>query len=132
MIYIGNFLQLTNLQATTETERRHGEFSLVIEAPNYDAAVEKFKARVAAYRTESDLFEGSCRIFFIQLLEFAKFPEDEAMMMSYKSFAGDPLLPFIGCSVPDGQDNSCKIYNWEESKLEIDGYSGKLFLEFEE
>ena len=52
-------------------------------------------------------------------------------MMSYQSYAGDPILPFIGCSIPSGETDSCKIYNWENNKLEIDGYSGKLFLEFD-
>lgn len=131
MIYIGSFLQLTNLQASEEAERRHGEFSLVVEAAGYEAAVEKFKEKIAVLREESDLFEGRCKIFFIQLLEFANVPEDEALMMSYKSYAGDPLLPFIGCSLPSGGEHSCRIYNWEDSKLEVDGYSGKLFVEFE-
>ncbi len=129
MIYIGNFLQLTNQQAPSESERRHGEFSMIVEAETYEAALGKLEAQIRFYRESSDLFEGACKIFCIQLLEFVQFPK-VPVMMNYKSFAGDPILPFIGCSVPDGEEKSCTIYNWEEKKLEVDGYSGKLFLEF--
>ena len=40
MIYIGKFLHATNQQETEESERRHGEFNLIIEAENQDAAVD--------------------------------------------------------------------------------------------
>lgn len=130
MIYFGSFLQLTNQQAPSEEERRHGEFTLVVEADNHDAALEKFKTRIRFYRSNSGLFEGTCSIFFTQLLEFVKFPE-EAAMLNYKSFAGDPVMPFIGCSLPDTDDQSCTIYNWEENTLEVGGVGGKLFLEFD-
>jgi hypothetical protein len=130
MIYIGHFLVVTNQQAAEETERRHGDFSLIVESDNYQNAVDKFKERITSYRETSDLFEGDCSVFFLQLLEFVEIPKDEAMMMSYKSYAGSPDLPFIGCSVPSGQEKSCSIYNWEEEKLEVDGYKGKLFIDF--
>jgi hypothetical protein len=129
MIYFGSFLQLTNQQAPSEAERRHGEFTLVVEADDHDAAVEKFKTRIQFYRDNSGLFEGMCSIFFIQLLEFVEFP-DEAALLNYKSFAGDPIMPFIGCSLPDADKQSCTIYNWEEKNLEVGGVNGKLFLEF--
>jgi hypothetical protein len=129
MIYFGNFMQLTNQQAPSESERRYGEFSLVVEADDYDAAVDQFKQRIKEYRETSSLFEGECTIFFTQLLEFVDFPR-QAAMLNYKSFAGDPMMPFIGCSLPDSDDDSCKIYNWEENNLEVGGHRGKLFLEF--
>lgn len=102
---------------------------MIVEAETYEAALGKLEAQIRFYRESSDLFEGACKIFCIQLLEFVQFPK-VPVMMNYKSFAGDPILPFIGCSVPDGEEKSCTIYNWEEKKLEVDGYSGKLFLEF--
>lgn len=129
MIYIGNFLQLTNQQAPSEADRRHGEFSLIVSADDYDQAVEKFMAKIKAYRADSDLFEGACQIFIIQLMEFAAVPEAPTML-TYKSYAGDPVLPFIGCSIPSDSGNSCRIYEWDDNSLAVDGYSGKLFAEF--
>jgi hypothetical protein len=32
MFYIGKFLHMTNQQETEESERRHGEFNLIIQA----------------------------------------------------------------------------------------------------
>ncbi len=131
MIYIGTLLHVTNQEAYAESQRRHGEFTLIVQADSYEEAIEHFKIKIRAYRERSDLFEGNCRIYFIQLLEFKKLPSDEALMMSYKSYAGDPVMPFIGCSIPSDDGRlSCRIYNWKADKLEIDGYRGKLFLEF--
>jgi len=131
MIYIGNFLQVTNQQAASETERRHGEFSMIVEADNHEAAVESFTSRIKSYHESGDLFEGKCDIFFVQLLEFTDLQQNDAIMTAYTSYAGDPVMPFISCSIPGGEGGSCRIYDWTDNKLEIDGYSGKLFMSFE-
>ena len=128
MIYIGNFLQVTNQQAVSEAERRHGEFSLIVEADSHATAVDSFKTRIQSSRDSSDLFEGKCDIFFVQLLEFTELPKNDAIMTAYTSYAGDPVMPFIGCSIAGDEENSCRIFDWTDNKLEIDGYSGKLFM----
>ena len=51
-------------------------------------------------------------------------------MLNLKSTVGDPLLPFIGCSIPSDQTNACRIYDWKNNEPEIDGSNEKLFLEF--
>ena len=130
MIYIGNFLQVTNQQAAPEAERRHGEFSLIVAADSHEAAVESFKAAITSYRDSSDLFEGECKIFFVQLLEFSDLQKNGAMMTAYTSYAGDPVMPFIGCSIPQEGGDSCRIFDWTDNQLEINGYSGKLFMTF--
>jgi hypothetical protein len=56
MIYIGKFLHATDQQRTQETNRRHGEFNLIIEAENETAALEKFKERIVEFKETSDLF----------------------------------------------------------------------------
>jgi len=43
MIYIGNFLHLTNQQNRDEMERRHGEFHLMVAAETVDQALALFK-----------------------------------------------------------------------------------------
>jgi hypothetical protein len=90
MIYIGKFLHATNQQEVEESERRHGEFNLIIEAESQDAAVSKFKERIVGFRETSDLFEGQCSIYMVHLLELNQFPQDRARMLYYKSIAGDP------------------------------------------
>ena len=130
MIYIGNFFHVTNQQEILETERRHGEFSLIIEADGYEDAVNMFRDRILEYRKSSDFFTGDCRIFFIQLLEFDSFPKASAFMMNFKSIVGDPVLPFIGCSVPTEDSDACRIFDWKNNIPEIDGQNENLFLEF--
>lgn len=130
MIYIGNFLHQTNQEEASESERRHGEFNLIVQADTRDAAIGLFKERIQKQREISGFFEGDCSIFFVELLEFEKTPETEAMILNFKSIAGDPLMPFIACSVPTGQTDACRIYDWNNNGLEVDGKNNKLFLTF--
>lgn len=131
MYFIGNFIHATNQEETLETDRRHGEFSLIINAPDPYIALQKFRDRIVKYRQASDFFQGDCSIYLIQLFEFDMFPIDAAMMLNYKSTAGDPLMPFIRCSLPNDLANSCRIFDWKSSAPEIDGQREKLFLQFE-
>jgi len=130
MIFIGKFFYLTNQQEIEEQERRHGEFDLIIEAHEGETAFEKFKQRIAEIRDKGGFFQGQTRVFFIQLLEFDRFPRTQALMLNLKSTAGDPLMPFIGCSIPSDQTDACRIYDWRNNEPEIDGQNEKLFLEF--
>ena len=130
MIFIGKFFYLTNQQEIEEQERRHGEFDLIVEAQEGEDAFLKFKQRIGELRDKGDFFQGQTRIFFIQLLEFDRFPRHQALMLNLKSTAGDPLMPFIGCSIPSDQADACRIYDWKNNEPEIDGQNEKLFLEF--
>ena len=69
-------------------------------------------------------------IYFVELLEFDKIPKSEAKILNYKSIAGDPLMPYIGCSVPSGETDACKIYDWKNNEPEVDGNEKKLFIRF--
>jgi hypothetical protein len=131
MIFIGKFFYLTNQQEIEEQERRHGEFDLIVEAQEGEDAFMKFKQRIGELRDKGDFFQGQTRIFFIQLLEFDRFPRHQALMLNLKSTAGDPLMPFIGCSIPSDQADACRIYDWKNNEPEIDGQNEKLFLEFQ-
>ena len=130
MLYIGKFLHMTNQQSTDESERRHGEFNLIVQAPSSEAAVEFFKERIIDSRENSDLFEGECSIYFVHLLEMEEFPSDRAKMLYYKSIAGDPIMPYISCSAPNGETDGCRILNWMKNRPEIDGEDANLFMEF--
>ena len=48
-------------------------------------------------------------------------------MLNYKSIAGDPLMPFIRCSLPNDMTDSCRLFDWENNAPEIDGQQEKLF-----
>ena len=130
MLYIGKFLHMTNQQETEESQRRHGEFNLIVQAENRQAAVESFKRRIVDSRENSDLFGGECSIYFIHLIEMEEFPTKRARMLYYKSIAGDPIMPYISCSAPNGETDGCRILNWMKNKPEIDGTDANLFLEF--
>ncbi|UCE56828.1 MAG: hypothetical protein JSV31_15720 [Desulfobacterales bacterium] len=130
MIYIGKFLHATSQQKKEESERRHGEFNLIIEAEDQDSAVDKFKERIVEFRKTSDLFEGECSIYMVHLLELNEFPKGRAKMLYYKSIAGDPVMPYISCSTPSGETEGCRIVNWMERIPELDGHDAHLFIQF--
>ena len=130
MLYIGKFLHVTNQQHTEESERRHGEFNLIVQAQNSREAIEYFKERIIDSRENSDLFEGDCIIYLAHLLEMEAFPSERAKMLYYKSVAGDPVMPYISCSAPNGETDGCRILNWMKNRREIDGADADLFLEF--
>jgi hypothetical protein len=130
MLYIGKFLHMTNQQEAEESERRHGEFNLIVEAENDQAAVERFKERINDSRENSDLFEGDSSIYIVHLLELAEFPSNRARLLYYKSIAGDPSMPYISCSTPNGETDGCRILNWMQNRPEIDGEDANLFIEF--
>ena len=130
MIYIGKFLHATNQQKTKETDRRHGEFNLFIEAEDQNTAIDKFKKRINEFRETRDLFEGDCFIYMVHLLELKAFPKKNARMLYYKSIAGDPAMPYISCSAPSGKADGCKILNWMENGPSLDGQDTNLFFHF--
>ncbi len=130
MIYIGKFLHATDQQNTQETDRRHGEFNLIIEAANEKSAIDKFRERIEAFRETSDLFQGDCFIYMVHFLELEDFPKDKARMLYYKSIAGDPVMPYISCSAPSGEAEGCRILNWMENRPEIDGQDANVFIHF--
>jgi len=131
MYFIGNFVHATNQEEVQEVDRRHGEFSLIIDAETPVAALKKFRDKIVNYRATSDFFQGDCAVYLIQLFEFDQFPVEEAMMLNYKSTAGDPLMPFIRCSLPSDMTDSCRLFDWENNAPEIDGQKEKLFVAFE-
>lgn len=131
MYFIGNFVFSTNQEETLEEDRRHGEFSLIIDAPDPVEAIWKFRDRIVDYRKSSDFFQGDCSIFMIQLFDFDRFPSDDPMMVNYKSVAGDPVMPFIRCSLPNDLSDTCRISDWKNNAPQIDGNREKLFLRFE-
>jgi hypothetical protein len=131
MYFIGNFQYLTDQQQGSEIERRHGLFSMLVRANTSAKAIEKFHERLTLFRQSSSLFEGQCKIYITQLLEFDHVPDDEAVMLNYRSYVGDPLLPHIACIVPTEQSNACTIHEWSKGQPLSEGREDALFLQFE-
>ena len=132
MKFIGMFAHMTNQELELEDDRRHGEFSLMVEAESPQRAIDMFKNRILEFRSNSQFFEGVCKIFLVQLFEFDDFPTRRAAMLNYKSIAGDPVMPFISCTVPTDQGDWCSIHDWRNNWPNIDGQMEKLFLEFKD
>lgn len=130
MIYMGNFLYLSDQEKDRTSERRHGEFNLVVEAKDVETAIVHFKEEIAKLRQTREFFSGRCSIFINEFLGFERFSAQKATMINYKSIAGDPVMPFIGCTMPDSESDDCRIYEWKDINLEIDSQKSKLFLEF--
>lgn len=130
MYFIGNFQYLTDQQNENEADRRHGGFSMMIQADSADDALNHFRQRLIAFRETSTFFEGHCTIFITQILEFDHVPRDEAILLNFKSFMGDPLLPHIACVVPTEQSDACTIHEWQNNQPLTEGHQDSLFLEF--
>ena len=62
MYFIGKFVHATNQEEVMEEERRHGEFSLIIDAETPLAALKKFRDKIVNYRATSDFFQGRLSI----------------------------------------------------------------------
>jgi len=132
MIYIGHFIHTTNQEQVEEAERRHGEFNMAVDAPDAAHALEMFRQQVLYYRRQSDFFEGVCNIYLVQLFEFDRLPDHQAVMLNYKSVAGDPVMPFIRCAIPTSETDACRIFDWQNNQPQVDGEAEKLFLSFGE
>jgi hypothetical protein len=130
MYFIGNFQYLTDQQKKNEQERRHGSFSMIIQTDSADQALELFRQRLCEFHRSSTFFEGHCIIYISQLLEFDHFPDEEAVMLNFRSYAGDPILPYISCVVPTEQNNACTIHEWRKKLPVTEGREDSLFLEF--
>ncbi len=132
MIYAGSFIYLSDQEKSEESQRRHGEFTLIVDAATTEKAIDRFREKISSIRESGGFFEGRSSIFIHQLLGVERFPKTSAMMLNFKSQVGDPVLPFIGCSHPTPESHDCKIYEWGEAGLTVDNEKGVLFLKFEE
>lgn len=130
MYFIGNFQYLTDQQKENEAERRHGLFSMMVQADSANMALDKFRERLDAFRQSSSLFEGHCAIYISQVLEFSQPPQEEAVLLNFRSYVGDPVLPYIACVVPTEQSNSCTIHEWKKNHPTTEGREDKMFIEF--
>lgn len=131
MYFIGNFKHVSHQLSENENDRRHGSFSMMVIADDIDAALDKFHQKLFDYKKTTSFFEGKCTIYITQLLEFDKFPAEEAIMLNFKSYAGDPLMPFISCVVPTEQSNSCNIHEWDNGHPITEGQNDSVFAQFD-
>jgi len=130
MYFVANFQYISDQQATDETERRHGSFSMMVESDSMDDALDKFRQRLVSFNESTTFFEGNCTIYITQLLELNSFPKNEAFIVNFKSFAGDPAMPFIACVVPTEQSNACSIHEWQENRPITEGHEDSVFIKF--
>jgi hypothetical protein len=130
MYFVADFQHLTDQQAENEQDRRHGSFSMIVKADSAESALEKFRQRLLMFKNSTTFFEGRCTIFVSQLIEFDQFPQQDAVILNFKSFAGDPLMPFIACAVPSAQNNACSIHEWQNNRPVTEGREDSVFLEF--
>jgi hypothetical protein len=130
MIYIGKFLYTTNQQAQDESQRRHGEFNLLVSADDKNTAVKNFKKRIDEARKTTGFFEGDSYIFLVHILEMNEIPADRARMFNFQSVAGDPIMPFISCQAPSGDGDGCRILDWQRNRPGVDGQTSLPFMQF--
>ncbi len=130
MIYIGKFLHTTNQQKKDESRRRHGEFNLIVSAADKQEALDKFRQRIGEARGASDLFEGHATIYLLHVLEMEDIPASRARMFDYQSVAGDPVMPVISCQAPAGENDGCRILDWQNNRPGVDGQAAQPFMKF--
>ena len=131
MYYIGNFKHFTDQEHEKTADRRHGDFNMMVDAESAPQALELFRQRLKAFRSASSFFTGQCRIYVTQLLEFESIPYQEAVLLNLKSFAGDPIMPFIACVVPTEQSDACSIHDWQQRTPTTEGQPDGLLIQFD-
>ena len=131
MYFIANFQHVSDQQFAREEDRRHGSFSMMVAASTSEQALEKFREKLVEFNQATTFFKGKSNIYISQLLEFEKFPKNEAIILNFKSFAGDPIMPFIACVVPTEQSNACSIHEWQQGQPVTEGQKDSLFLHFD-
>lgn len=131
MYFIGNFQHITDQESPNEDQRRHGSFSMMVSADSMNEALENFRLRLIEFKKSSTFFEGQCTIYITQMLEFDQFPTQDAVLLNFKSYAGDPVMPFIACVVPTEQSNACSIHQWKENQPFTEGRQDSVFIKFE-
>jgi hypothetical protein len=130
MIYIGKFLHTTHQQEKSESNRRHGEFNLIVFAADKQAAIDKFKQRIGEARSTTGLLEGEATVYLLHILEMEDVPESRARMFDYQSVAGDPTMPVISCQAPAGENDGCRILDWQNNRPGVDGQTAQPFMKF--
>jgi hypothetical protein len=131
MIYIGKFLHTSSQQKRKESDRRHGEFHLVVSAEDQKDALAKFKARIAEMQTTTDFFEGASAVYLEHVLEMKSVPKSRAVLFDFQSVVGDPALPSISCQAPSGDTDGCKIVDWQKNRPGFDGSAVIPFATFD-
>ena len=67
MYFIGNFQHVSDQQAADEKDRRHGNFSMMVEADAMNEALDKFRQRLTDLKETTSFFDGECTIYITQL-----------------------------------------------------------------
>ncbi|MFP4033014.1 MAG: hypothetical protein ACLFRG_13275 [Desulfococcaceae bacterium] len=130
MIFVAHFLHVSHQQESSDSDRRHGAFHMMIDAEDQEAARARFRERLEQIGRGSGLFEGACRIYLTRMLQFEQPPKNHAVMFSFQSMAGDPVMPYIGCSSPSGETDGCEIIHWEDNVPVMDEQPASPFFSF--
>jgi hypothetical protein len=130
MIYLGKFLHTTSQQAKKESERRHGEFNLIVTARDKKGALAKFKERITEMQASTDFFEGASSVYLEHILEMEAIPRERAVLFNFQSMIGDPVMPMISCQAPSGDTDGCKILDWQKNRPGFDGNAAIPFVHF--
>ena len=67
MYFIGNFQHFTDQQEENANRRRHGDFSMMVQADSANQALDLFRQRLINFRESSSFFEGHCTIYISSL-----------------------------------------------------------------
>jgi hypothetical protein len=131
MIYVGKFLHTSSQQKRKESDRRHGEFHLIVSAGDQKEALAKFKERIADMQSSTDFFEGVSTVYLEHILEMKAVPKTRAVLFDFQSVVGDPDLPTISCQAPSGDTDGCKIVDWQKNRPGFDGRAVIPFVTFD-
>ena len=130
MIYIGKFLHTTGQEARKESDRRHGEFNLIVTAEDKKDALAKFKDRIREMQASTDFFAGASNVYLEHILEMKAVPKTRAVLFDFQSVAGDPVMPMITCQAPSGDTDGCRILDWQKNRPGFDGNAVIPFMNF--
>lgn len=126
MLYLGRFYFD---REDASGEESCGHFTCLAKADNIDMAVAKFREHINELRQLKDLFSGAVTIYLDDVIEIDQLPE-KAMAIDYISSSENDAYT-MACSIPSGDIDGCKVYDWCPEDTEDDDFEPDPFVEFE-
>jgi len=126
MLYLGRFYFD---REDASGEESCGHFTCLAKADDIDTAVHKFKEHIHELRQLKDLFSGAVTIYLDDVIEIDKIPE-KAIAIDYISSSENDAYT-MACSIPSGDVDGCKVYDWCPDDPEDDEFDPDPFVEFD-
>lgn len=107
MLYIGHF---SFDELGEKQEKRHGNFTCVVDSTDVERALEGFKSTIEKMKTKSRHFAGIAAVYIEDIFEIQKVPETATMIRIQSSDGEFPVS--VSRSLPFAANTTIAAYGW--------------------